>query len=247
MKLSLKRLANRIAGRILSPETRFVGKHYYVLAEACLLGRSPSHGGIDVRARELLGGRTGGFYVEVGGADGVQWSNTLMLERSHGWRGLLVEPVGFQAALCRRARGRRNIVEQIALTAPGGPREIEIARVGLSSIVRDGNANVKDVDRHIGFHRANSFDPTASSERVPAMPFSELAKRHGITHVDFFSIDVEGFEIELLRGIDFSYTSVDLFVIETDRFDLVAALLEPTHEFVEQSGSVDYFFRARRP
>ena len=247
MTYLFKRLANRLAAHFLGAETRFLLKHYVVLTEASLLGRSPSHGNIDRRAHELLGRRTGGFYIEVGGADGVQWSDTLLLEKKYGWHGLLAEPVGFMADLCRRARGRHNIVEQVALTSPGGPRQIEIARVGLSSIVRDGKANVKDINRHIGFHRDSSFDPTASPEKVPAMPFSELARRHGITHVDFFSIDVEGFELELLRGIDFGYTYVDLFVIETDRFDLVADLLAPTHEFVERSGPVDYFFRAREP
>lgn len=34
----------------------------------------------------------GGFYIEAGANDGILQSNTLLLERSRNWSGLLVEP-----------------------------------------------------------------------------------------------------------------------------------------------------------
>lgn len=232
---------NALSRHLLTPRQRFLAKHRVTLARA-LLGISPAHGGIDERAFELAGRRKSGFYVEVGAADGVQWSNTLMLERRHGWRGLLIEPTGFQYRLCQRARGRDNIVERAALAA--APGSLPIAQVGLASIVTDGAANVKDVGRHIGFHRGDSFDATAAPEDAPAVPFVELARKHGIRHVDFFSLDVEGYELEALKGIDLDYTTVGLFVIETDRFEAVERALAATHRFVEKAGDNDYFFQA---
>ena len=39
----------------------------------------------------------------------------------------------------------------------------------------------------------------------------------GITHVDFWVLDVEGAELEVLRVFDFAAVSVDVVVVEVDR------------------------------
>jgi FkbM family methyltransferase len=232
---------NALSRRLLSPRLRFLAKHY-VTRLRMRLGTSPSHGALDARALELLGDLKGGFYVEVGAADGVQWSNTLMLERRHGWRGLLIEPTRFQYDLCRNVRGARNIVENAALAAE--PGRLSVARVGLASIVADADGNVKDFDTHIGFHRGDSFDADTTREETAAVTFGELARAHDIRRVDFFSMDVEGFELEALEGIDFDFTHIEPFVIETDDFDGVENALAATHQFVEKSRANDYFFRS---
>ena len=38
------------------------------------------------------GGQDGGFYLEMGGLDGVSLSTTLHFQREHGWKGILIEP-----------------------------------------------------------------------------------------------------------------------------------------------------------
>jgi len=48
----------------------------------------------------LLKGKRQGFFVEIGAADGVTLSNTLILERDFQWTGILSEPAcGWHAAL----------------------------------------------------------------------------------------------------------------------------------------------------
>ena len=43
-------------------------------------------------ADRMLGEMSGGFFIEAGAADGMRFSNTLLLEMKRNWTGLLVEP-----------------------------------------------------------------------------------------------------------------------------------------------------------
>ena len=64
-----------------------------------------SQAGQDRVLDRVLGGKTGGVFVDIGAYDGRTGSNTLFFERERGWTGLLVEPVPDMAIpLARRSR-----------------------------------------------------------------------------------------------------------------------------------------------
>ena len=46
------------------------------------------------------------------------------------------------------------------------------------------------------------------------MTFENLARERNLQTVDYFSIDVEGAEINLLQGIDFDFTDIRVMSIE---------------------------------
>ena len=60
----------------------------------------------DMKIFDLLNKQKNGFFIEIGGYDGEKNSNTLYLEKSHGWTGLLIEtnPYAYQVLL---SRGRK--------------------------------------------------------------------------------------------------------------------------------------------
>ena len=51
---------------------------------------------------------------------------------------------------------------------------------------------------------------------IPCMPLQEILQTFGITHIDFFSLDVEGAELEVLQTLDFTAFHVSVLVIEQD-------------------------------
>ncbi len=68
-----------------------------------LMEQTPSQLKQDLFVLSATDFKTGGYFVEFGATDGVTLSNSLMLERCYGWRGILAEP-----AKCWQAALRQN-------------------------------------------------------------------------------------------------------------------------------------------
>lgn len=62
-------------------------------------------------------------------------------------------------------------------------------------------------------------------------------------HVDLFSLDVEGFEINVLNGIDFEELSIGYILIETSNIDSVKEILSRYYKLIETLSKHDYLFK----
>ena len=132
-----------------------------------------------------------GFFVEVGAYQPVALSQTWELEQ-RGWDGLLIEPIPEHAESLRH--GRRARVFEVACGKPeqhGLTMPIYVAG-GLSSL-QYGHGLTKDV-RVVTL---NSVLAEASAQRV-----------------DFLSVDVEGTELDVLRGFSFERYRPGLILLE---------------------------------
>jgi FkbM family methyltransferase len=160
-------------------------------------------------------GGTKGFFVEVGANDPHARSQTLHLERA-GWTGILIEP---QPDLAEKLRTMRTgKVFAVACSSPehaGRTMPLHVAGP-LSSLDRE--------------HMA----PGAAPERVIEVPIrtldSLLDEADAPKPLDFLSIDVEGHEIEVLRGFDIARWRPRLILLE----DHVADLAK--HRFMKSAG-----------
>jgi FkbM family methyltransferase len=160
----------------------------------------------------------GGFFVEAGANDGIAESNTLLFERHRNWTGLLIEPVPQLAQRCRVNRPN-TLVEQVALVSFDHPDPtIRVRYSDLMSVV-DGarGSETEDIEwAELGFS-TDGNSPSATVPRtieVRAQPLSGVLDQHGITHVDLLSLDVEGYEPSVLRGLDFRRHGPSFIVVE---------------------------------
>ena len=67
-----------------------------------------------------------GYFVEAGACDGYFQSNTYSLERIHGWRGVLVEPVPFLARAAARDRSARVFNCALVSLTPSGEQILHV-------------------------------------------------------------------------------------------------------------------------
>ena len=54
------------------------------------------------------------------------------------------------------------------------------------------------------------------AEVVPCVALGSILSTFGVSHIDFFSLDVEGAELEVLQTLDLSAVHVNVIVIEQD-------------------------------
>src|SRR5262249_25629410 len=138
---------------------------------------------------------------EAGANDGIQQSNTLYLERYRHWKGLLIEPIPELAAKCRANRPR-SLVENAALVPAGYPSETIVLRAcDLMSVVKGGMKSETEELEHV--RRGGEIQGIEAREiECPARTLSSILDQHDIRRVDFLSLDVEGFELSALQGLD---------------------------------------------
>jgi FkbM family methyltransferase len=156
-------------------------------------------GGVDLKILPYLEDIENGFFVEAGALDGLFQSNTKILE-DLGWKGLLIEPSPSAAQKCRENR-QQSIVENCALVSFKHEGEFV-----LGNFFHDGSEG--------GLGATSSI--THDGIQVKARNLNSILIEHNIHHIDFFSLDVEGHEMEVLHGIDFKNIHITFIVIEVN-------------------------------
>ncbi|HXB58497.1 MAG TPA: FkbM family methyltransferase [Candidatus Acidoferrales bacterium] len=152
--------------------------------------------GEDQLVWKFFGEKVSGFFVDVGANEPDELSQSLLLENK-GWNGILVEP---QSDCCVRLREKRPR-SRVFQVACGAPEQRGKAMLQLSlqeSKLATGQGNL----------------PKDGYEEVEVMTLDDILAQSPHPQLDFVSIDVEGLELQVLRGFDILKHRPRLMIIE---------------------------------
>lgn len=187
---TLRYLAGRIARGALLPSARV----------------SWSQFGEDLVARDILGLEPG-FYVDVGCNDPIRWSNTYLFYL-HGWTGVLLDGNQQLIDKCHR---QRPVDTAICCLLGESDGEGEIA-------IYDDHAISSAMASHNSERRSQA--KLIENRRVPIRSLTNVLSECGApARIDFLSIDVEGMDLMVLKGLDFGRFKPSLIAIEDAAFD----------------------------
>jgi FkbM family methyltransferase len=185
--------------------------------------------GQDVYVAEILGGKRGGVFVDIGASDGVSISNTCYLERDLGWSGLAVEPIPSVFARLSQAR-RCQLLNACITDRSGKSRFTEV----VDGVDMYSGLSEKMDPRHRRRIRRTIKRQRRGDVReieVDCVTWHDALARHGIREVDFLSLDTEGGELDILRSIDFARTPVKVISVENNYFTHAYTELLSKHGF----------------
>jgi FkbM family methyltransferase len=194
--------------------------------------------------RWFFHGKGPGFFVDVGAFDGILGSNTSYFEKYLHWTGVAFEPSPSAFEVLREVRSCRSIngcaysddgeVSFLALSEKEQQSGTKSPPRNLLSMMLDpshGGAMLSGIPEHMDqvqrtewARDAMDLEQTLSTVRCHRI--DTVLGEMGVSIVDYLSIDVEGAEVEVLRGIDFTRVQVNVIGVEhSERFPEVYELL----------------------
>lgn len=158
----------------------------------------------DVFALIVSNFRRGGFFVEFGATNGVDLSNSWLLEKEFDWNGILAEP---SSAWHRDlADNRECVIDQRCVWSKSGEL-LEFVNASNGEYSTISSFATSDIHEDRRQHGDVSLVPTVSLEDL-------LDEHRAPSKIDFLSVDTEGSELEILEAFDFSKYEFGFIAVE---------------------------------
>lgn len=160
--------------------------------------------------------RRPGVYLDVASNYALHFSNSAFFDRCLGWAGTCVE--GNPKFYERLWRQRSCDVVPTCV----GEVEGEVVNFTFAA----GRGGVTDTNKNaLGWQNGNQQFP---SQMLRCTTLGQVVARSGRVEVDFLSLDVEGHEAPVLRGIDWTTTRIKVIMVETSatNFGPISTILE---------------------
>ena len=169
-----------------------------------------------------------GFFIECGANDGVDQSNTWYFEKNLNWSGILIEPLNKQFWELKKNRSKKNKFFNLALCSS----EIENILLMENNDLVSKSVIDSSKTANSNFESVNSQTLTKILDEVSAPSL-----------IDFFSLDVEGFEDQVIKGINFDKYNFKYFLIETKNNEVINFLIKKNYILIKKFSYHDFLFK----
>lgn len=158
-----------------------------------------------------------GFFLEMGADNGINHSNTYFFEKNKEWRGVCIEPR--ETAFKELIQNRKCICENICIADKKETKkflEIDGYAEQLSGLQDNfDEKHIERIDNDIKEHDNSS----KKIIDIECITLQDIFEKHNVSTVDYFSLDIEGGEINILKSIDFSKVFIKVISVENNYHD----------------------------
>lgn len=154
----------------------------------------------DVSVIEMYHEKKSGYFVDIGANDGINLSNTYLLEHMFDWSGICVEPLPYRYDQLITNRPKSKCYNCAVYS---------VDNLDVSFVCADLFSGISDcIDRHTQFKRYPKI--IVKTRRLDNI----LKECDSPRWIDYLSIDTEGSELEILKSMDFNTYSCGVIHVE---------------------------------
>jgi len=183
-----------------------------------------------------------GVFVEVGGNDGYTQSNTYFYAKTRGWKGVLVEPIPNLCEKCKKRRPESSVFGCALVSSEFSDATVKIRYANLMSTV-EGALGESEASHLSDAEQFLDQGENQYTVEVPARTLESVLDEAGYSEIDFLSLDVEGFEVEVLDGLNLGKYSPSYILIEVRDLEGIERALGGRYKMIEKMSHHDYLFK----
>lgn len=187
--------------------------------------------GQDLEVLNYYNNKENGFFIEIGANDGIELSNTYLLEKHYNWKGICAEPIPDKFKLLCNNRPNSFCCDNAVYNESDKKVIFDIAN----------NCDfLSGIQENIDCHK-ESVNVNKTEIIVTTITLNDLLdKANAPLFIEYLSLDTEGSELEILKSVDFNKYKFGLIDVEHNyveprRSDIKNLLLSNGYEYIKEN------------
>lgn len=160
------------------------------------------------------------FFIQIGANDGKSSDLIYDLVIKYKWKGILIEPIKYFFTKLKENYKEENHKLKFENVAISNKKEVREMYYMVNTSKKYpywvnglGSFSTKNIEKHKNL--LFDFDKSEiKKEKVKCISLKELLKKHKIKNIDLICMDVEGFEYEIFKQIDFKNIKPRMILFE---------------------------------
>ena len=177
----------------------------------------------------LLGKKREGKYLEFGATNGIELSNSLLLEKEFDWNGVLAEPSPQWQTQLRENRPNSQLLSECIYSETGKNIDFFVSKEGVYSTIEEfRESDIESIPINTKIRNEQGY-----SIKVPTISLNDVfIKYFNGERIDYMSVDTEGSEFLILSNFNFDKYGPKIVTVE--------------HNFTSSEKKLDSLFKENK-
>lgn len=147
----------------------------------------------DLNVLKTLNEKKNGYFIDIGASNGINLSNTYLLEKDYEWKGICIEPLPEEFELLKINRPKSICINKAVYNTSN-----QIVSFAISNVDTMYSGIADCIDCHI--EKVNSDKQLINVQTITLNDI--LEQNNAPNYIDYLSIDTEGSEFEIIKSVD---------------------------------------------